>query len=563
MANIRLENVTKVYRGGVRAVKDASLEIKDKEFVVFVGPSGCGKSTTLRMIAGLEDITSGNIFIGDRCVNALEPKDRNIAMVFQNYALYPHMSVYENMAYSLKCHHAKKEDIDAKVKRAASILGIEELLERTPRELSGGQRQRVALGRAIVREPDAFLFDEPLSNLDAKLRVQMRSEISKLHKDVATTFVYVTHDQTEAMTMGERIVVMKDGLIQQVDTPMNLYDHPVNVFVATFLGSPQMNIFEGKILAWNKGKYFVAEGGLEIPIEDIDLCQVEADRYPLEAYLGVRPQDVIIGDEGIETTVELVERLGEQSLIYFHLPGRKEYVIASLAGKTRLLEQDKIKVRFNTSHLHLFDKATEISLSSAIPMVKLPLGAVKISDKDKEALHSRLINQEKPVEYVFPYDEMKVAEKGEGLTLEGTIEGHKDYGERPLYFFKEAVTGNVFPLSSEKKLSKGDKIKVVVDWKAVDFLDGSGEILTSFEPISMGDVHKATLDFRPKGCFLKEAELHNHEKAYEVVNLKKLGKTALIYLKGLEAGERLVYLVEDSDLIYVSLAVYMRKKIKG
>ena len=255
MANIRLENVTKVYRGGVRAVKDASLEIKDKEFVVFVGPSGCGKSTTLRMIAGLEDITSGNIFIGDRCVNALEPKDRNIAMVFQNYALYPHMSVYENMAYSLKCHHAKKEDTDAKVKRAASILGIEELLERTPRELSGGQRQRVALGRAIVREPDAFLFDEPLSNLDAKLRVQMRSEISKLHKDVATTFVYVTHDQTEAMTMGERIVVMKDGLIQQVDTPMNLYDHPVNVFVATFLGSPQMNIFEGKILAWDKGKY--------------------------------------------------------------------------------------------------------------------------------------------------------------------------------------------------------------------------------------------------------------------------------------------------------------------
>ncbi len=254
MARIRLENVTKVYKGGVRAVSDASLEIHDKEFIVFVGPSGCGKSTTLRMIAGLEEITSGNIFIGDTYVNDLEPKDRNIAMVFQNYALYPHMSVYENMAYSLRCQKAKKEVIEEKVHKAAAILGIENLLKRTPRELSGGQRQRVALGRAIVREPSAFLFDEPLSNLDAKLRVAMRAEISKLHQDIQTTFVYVTHDQTEAMTMGDRIVVMKDGLIQQVDTPMNLYDHPGNIFVATFLGSPQMNIFEGTIVKKRRGK---------------------------------------------------------------------------------------------------------------------------------------------------------------------------------------------------------------------------------------------------------------------------------------------------------------------
>ena len=247
MAKVKLIDVCKVYKGNVKAVKDFNLEIKDGEFLVFVGPSGCGKSTTLRMVAGLEDITSGKIYIDDKFINDLEPKDRDIAMVFQNYALYPHMSVYDNLAYSLNCHHVDKNIIKEKVEEVAKMLDIEEYLLRKPKELSGGQRQRVALGRCLIRSPKVFLFDEPLSNLDAKLRVSMRSEISKLHKKVNGTFIYVTHDQTEAMTMGDRIVVMKEGLIQQVDTPVNLYEHPVNVFVATFLGSPQMNIFTGSL----------------------------------------------------------------------------------------------------------------------------------------------------------------------------------------------------------------------------------------------------------------------------------------------------------------------------
>ena len=247
MAKVKLENVYKVYEGGVRAVNDFNLDIPDKEFVVFVGPSGCGKSTTLRMIAGLEDITQGKLYIDDEVVNDVESKNRDIAMVFQNYALYPHMTVFQNMAFGLKLRHTPKEEIEKRVKNAAEILEISELLTRKPKALSGGQRQRVALGRAIVREPKVFLLDEPLSNLDAKLRVQMRSEITKLHEKLKTTFIYVTHDQTEAMTMGTRIVVMKDGFIQQVDSPVALYNDPANLFVATFLGSPQMNILNAKL----------------------------------------------------------------------------------------------------------------------------------------------------------------------------------------------------------------------------------------------------------------------------------------------------------------------------
>jgi multiple sugar transport system ATP-binding protein len=245
MANISLQHITKVYSGNVTAVSDFNLEIADKEFVVLVGPSGCGKSTTLRMVAGLEEITSGELYIGDRLVNDVSPKDRDIAMVFQTYALYPHMTVYKNMAFGLELRKTAKDEIDKRVRDAAKILDIEHLLDRKPKALSGGQRQRVALGRAIVRDPAVFLFDEPLSNLDAKLRASMRTELIKLHKRLGTTFVYVTHDQTEAMTMGDRIVVMKDGFVQQVDTPQNLYDRPVNKFVAGFIGSPQMNFLTG------------------------------------------------------------------------------------------------------------------------------------------------------------------------------------------------------------------------------------------------------------------------------------------------------------------------------
>ena len=247
MANLSLKHIYKVYPGDVTAVKDFNLEIADKEFIVFVGPSGCGKSTTLRMIAGLEEISKGELYIGDRLVNEVEPKERDIAMVFQSYALYPHMTVYDNMAFGLKLRKVPKDEIDKKVKDAAKILDIEHLLDRKPKALSGGQRQRVALGRAIVREPKVFLMDEPLSNLDAKLRVQMRTEISKLHQRLQTTFIYVTHDQVEAMTMGTRIVVMKDGIVQQVDSPQEIYNNPANIFVAGFIGSPQMNFIDGTI----------------------------------------------------------------------------------------------------------------------------------------------------------------------------------------------------------------------------------------------------------------------------------------------------------------------------
>ena len=248
MANLSLKNINKIYDNGFHAVKDFNMEIEDKEFIIFVGPSGCGKSTTLRMIAGLEDISSGELEIDGKRMNEVEPKDRDIAMVFQNYALYPHMTIYDNMAFSLKIKKTPKDEIDRKVKEAAKILGIENLLKRKPKQLSGGQRQRVAMGRAIVRNPKVFLMDEPLSNLDAKLRVQMRIEISKLHQKLGTTMIYVTHDQTEAMTLGTRIVVMKDGVVQQIDTPQNLYDHPKNLFVAGFIGSPQINLIDVEVI---------------------------------------------------------------------------------------------------------------------------------------------------------------------------------------------------------------------------------------------------------------------------------------------------------------------------
>ena len=327
MSSLNLKNIYKVYPSGVTAVTDFNLDIEDKEFIVFVGPSGCGKSTTLRMIAGLEEITSGELYIDGTLVNNVAPKDRDIAMVFQNYALYPHMTVYDNMAFGLKLRKMPKDQIDQRVKEAARILGIEMYLSRKPKALSGGQRQRVALGRAIVREPKVFLLDEPLSNLDAKLRSQMRTEITKLHNRLATTFIYVTHDQVEAMTMGTRIVVMKDGFMQQVDTPINLYDYPINQFVAGFIGTPQMNFFTG-VLTGTKNKVCVEFGmeKIELPADKVKLiCNL--DKYlntGREVVFGIRPEDV--SDEAdvvenakngvIEVKVDVVEALGSETLLY-------------------------------------------------------------------------------------------------------------------------------------------------------------------------------------------------------------------------------------------------------
>ena len=293
MASLQLKNVYKIYPNGFNAVKDFNLDIEDKEFIIFVGPSGCGKSTTLRMIAGLEDISSGELWIGDKMVNDVEPKDRDIAMVFQNYALYPHMSVYDNMAFGLKLRKVPKEKIDKQVHEAAKILDIEHLLDRKPKALSGGQRQRVAMGRAIVREPKVFLMDEPLSNLDAKLRVQMRVEISKLHQRLQTTIIYVTHDQTEAMTLGTRIVVMKDGVVQQVDTPQNLYQKPGNLFVAGFMGSPQMNFLDA-VISEKGGNVIATIGGEHEVIVPAAKAKVLKDKGYVgkKVVLGIRPEDI-------------------------------------------------------------------------------------------------------------------------------------------------------------------------------------------------------------------------------------------------------------------------------
>ena len=367
MAKVKLENVYKVYEGGVRAVNDFNLDIPDKEFVVFVGPSGCGKSTTLRMIAGLEDITQGKLYIDDEVVNDVESKNRDIAMVFQNYALYPHMTVFQNMAFGLKLRHTPKEEIEKRVKNAAEILEISELLTRKPKALSGGQRQRVALGRAIVREPKVFLLDEPLSNLDAKLRVQMRSEITKLHEKLKTTFIYVTHDQTEAMTMGTRIVVMKDGFIQQVDSPVALYNDPANLFVATFLGSPQMNILNAKLSKDGgvlNATLVDAEAKPLLKFSSLKTKELINDSYiGKEVKLGIRPENIKVDEKGnIEGVIDVVEQLGDETLYYCQIPGINGNVIVKAPFKGRVKTKEKIRLTFNMEAAYLFDKDTTNSI---------------------------------------------------------------------------------------------------------------------------------------------------------------------------------------------------------
>ena len=375
MASLSLKGIYKKYPGGVVAVSDFNLEIKDKEFIILVGPSGCGKSTTLRMIAGLEEISDGELYIGDRLVNDIAPKDRDIAMVFQNYALYPHMTVYENMAFGLKLRKTPKDEIRRRVEEAARILDIEHLLERKPKALSGGQRQRVALGRAIVREPKVFLLDEPLSNLDAKLRAQMRTELTKLHVRLGTTFIYVTHDQVEAMTMADRIVVMKDGLIQQVATPPDLYDKPANLFVAGFIGTPQMNSVDAMVRKID-GKFFVEFGsertktseGKKYLVEISD----EKNRHDIFAQyidkpviLGIRPEHIYENEEMIanatsgviECNVEVTELMGAETYLYLNCEGYP--LVARVTGKAAAKAGDTVKLAIDPKAIHVFDKDTE------------------------------------------------------------------------------------------------------------------------------------------------------------------------------------------------------------
>ena len=365
MASLSLKNIKKVYAGNVTAVQDFNLEIGDKEFIIFVGPSGCGKSTTLRMIAGLEEISGGELYIGDKLVNDVEPKDRDIAMVFQNYALYPHMTVYDNMAFGLKLRKTPKAEIERRVTEAAKILGIEVLLDRRPKALSGGQRQRVAMGRAIVREPKVFLMDEPLSNLDAKLRVQMRIEISKLHQRLQTTIIYVTHDQVEAMTLGTRIVVMKDGIIQQVDTPSNLYDKPKNLFVAGFIGSPQMNFLEAKAIKSNNDVVLLFGSNSVTLRGDQAKSIIDGGYIDKEIIFGIRPEDIHEdaayleehSDSIVDFTINVIEMLGAE----LNLIGSVDAfdVTAKTDPRYPVKPNDTVKLAFDQKRLLLFDKETE------------------------------------------------------------------------------------------------------------------------------------------------------------------------------------------------------------
>lgn len=365
MASLSLQHINKTYPNGFEAVKDFNLEIEDKEFIIFVGPSGCGKSTTLRMIAGLEEISSGTLKIGDKVVNDVEPKDRDIAMVFQNYALYPHMTVYDNMAFGLKLRKVPKDQIDRQVREAAKILDLEKLLDRKPKALSGGQRQRVAMGRAIVRNPKVFLMDEPLSNLDAKLRVQMRIEISKLHQRLGATIIYVTHDQTEAMTLGTRIVVMKDGVVQQVDTPLKLYNQPCNLFVAGFIGSPQMNFMDAKtVVKGNDVELQVGPYSIKLPPAKAKKL-IEGGYAGKTVILGIRPEDVhdsqmyieVSPNSVIESTIKVYELLGAEVYLYFDVEGFP--MTARVDPRTTARTGDRVKFAMDVEKIHVFDKETE------------------------------------------------------------------------------------------------------------------------------------------------------------------------------------------------------------
>ena len=370
MASLSLKGVQKIYPNGFHAVKDFNLEIADKEFIIFVGPSGCGKSTTLRMIAGLEDISDGVFKIDGKVMNDVEPKDRDIAMVFQNYALYPHMTVYDNMAFGLKLRKVPKAEIDKKVREAARILDLDKLLDRKPKALSGGQRQRVAMGRAIVRNPKVFLMDEPLSNLDAKLRVQMRIEISKLHENLGATIIYVTHDQTEAMTLGTRIVVMKDGVVQQVDTPKNLYNTPCNPFVAGFIGSPQMNFMDavcsvkGDDVTLTVGKHV-----LKVPASKKQAL-INGNYDGKTVVLGIRPEDVHDSqafisnspDSIIESEIKVYELLGAEVFLYFDVEGTQ--MTARVNPRTTLRTGDKAVFALDMEKIHVFDKETELTITN-------------------------------------------------------------------------------------------------------------------------------------------------------------------------------------------------------
>ncbi len=512
MASLSLKHIFKVYDGGVKAVNDFCMDIEDKEFIVFVGPSGCGKSTTLRMIAGLEDITAGELRIDDEVVNDREPKDRNIAMVFQNYALYPHMTVYENLAFSLRTMHLPSDEVHKKVIEAAEILGISEYLERKPKALSGGQRQRVALGRAIVRNPKVFLLDEPLSNLDAKLRAAMRTEISLLHERLGTTFIYVTHDQVEAMTMGTRIVVMKSGYVQQIDTPINLYKYPDNIFVAGFIGTPQMNFFDAKIKKNGEDVRFSLKCGT-----NIDMKYIQADKIPLkymdgehDVVFGIRPDGVRInkpdtpkdGDWcSAKATVNVVEVLGGETLVYANLhtggENSKDGAIVIKADPDCSVRRgDIIDISINLKKFHVFDKNTEKSIRRRIPEQNIIKCDVKdgslFIENQSFALPNALVGRNSSgVELNMPISALKL---GYGMG-KATVQWTESIDGKTLYFLKVGELTLFSIEDGEAKYTIGSEVKFDIDMR--------------FISIEECDIHPLSMQNSLAGGFSKEKDKSN------------------------------------------------------
>ena len=542
MASLKLEHIYKVYPNGHKAVSDFNMDIKDGEFIVFVGPSGCGKSTTLRMIAGLEDISSGELYIGDTLVNDMQPKDRDIAMVFQNYALYPHMTVYENMAFGLTLRKVPRAEIHEKVMWAADVLGLKDYLDRKPKAMSGGQRQRVSLGRAILRNPKVMLLDEPLSNLDAKLRGQMRSMISKLHQQLKTTFIYVTHDQVEAMTLGTRVVVMKLGRVQQIDTPQNLYDRPINKFVAGFIGTPQMNFFnvtlkdEGKDVAvrWSDCE----QPALRISHDAVLKAERKYLKGDIPITLGFRceavsaeEEEIAKGDNIVDVVISHFEELGNETLIYGDLKEIEGLggesttsIIIKARNKMGHVAGDHIKARINVEKIHLFDSATEMTIIPPVPEYNvLPIDIVN----EKMTLFGSATKPESiPVDFVkggtitIPLDAIKV---GEGA-IPAKVELVEEHGDKHLAL----VT------SGDKKLfvfvpegtKKGDSVKFSVDYSRATFKDPEGKLLAS--PLADRDNLYATF------VNLKTAFEVTGDASFEELKNQRVGEVMQKY-EGIEA----------------------------
>ena len=510
MADVTLRHVYKVYDGGVRAVNDFDLEIKDREFVVFVGPSGCGKSTTLRMIAGLEEITAGQLYIDGELMNEVEPKNRDIAMVFQSYALYPHMTVYDNMAFGLKLRHTPKEEIDARVKAAAEILEISELLTRKPKALSGGQRQRVALGRTIVRDPKVFLLDEPLSNLDAKLRVSMRSEITKLHERLQTTFIYVTHDQTEAMTMGNRIVVMKNGFIQQVDTPITLFEDPSNLFVATFLGSPQMNIINAELFM--DGNTLKAKlndcDNMVVTFPEIKAKQLASKKYiGQKVLLGIRPEHIRPKQGNLDVFVDVVEHLGDESILYTKMENRKEQLIVKIPFNAKMRANESIKVDFDMDRVYLFDAETHKAIIGIPHENEIPVmihGNTMVMGKQELGLDQDFVDHlldasfGQQVYLAIKPDYITMEEIPNALKISAKtefVEQKTDY--QALYFSLKGVEGYfAMKVQNDVNIELGKEVKLFFPYQRLNVYDNEHNKTNSREVVypNKGIAQVATKD---------------------------------------------------------------------